>query len=136
MRKLLKRKETYCWTVIIIVMTFIHCFRIESLPCGINVDEMGMGYDAWCLANYGTDRYLNSFPVYLINFSGGQSALYAYLCAPLVYLFGISAAVLRIPAIVFAFITLFFSVKIAKYIWNSQKVNLLVGLLYTVFRFF
>ena len=136
MRKLFKRKEIYCWTVIVIVMTFIHCFRIGNLPCGINVDEMGMGYDAWCLSNYGTDRYLNSFPVYLINFSGGQSALYAYLCAPFVHLFGISATVLRIPAIIFSFITLFFSVQIANRIWNSKKVNLLVALLYTVFPVF
>lgn len=130
------RMETFCWAVILVILVFIHCFQIGSVPCGINVDEMGMGYDAWCLSHYGTDRYLNSFPVYLINFSGGQSALYAYLCAPLVYMFGISATTLRIPAIFFSFITLFFTVQIANFIWNNKKVSLLVGILYTVFPVF
>ena len=127
-----KKKYNMCWIALITVMAFIHCFRIGSIPYGINVDEMGMGYDAWCLANFGTDRYLKTFPVYLINFGGGQSALYAYLCAPFVYIFGISAVTLRIPAIIFAFMTLFFSVKIADCIWNDKRMNLLVGLIYTM----
>lgn len=134
--KMPERYRNCCWAAIIAAMAFIHCFRIGSLPCGINVDEMGMGYDAWCLANYGTDRYMNSFPVYLINFSGGQSALYAYLCAPFVYLFGISAWVLRMPAVIFSFITLFFSVRIADYIWTDKNINLLTGFLYTIFPVF
>ena len=132
MKTVLRKKENWCWLVIIAVTAFIHCFQIGSIPYGINVDEMGMGYDAWCLANFGTDRYLNSFPVYLINFSGGQSALYAYLCAPFVYLFGISATVLRIPAVIFSFITLFFSIRIADYLWSDKRINLLVGFIYMV----
>ena len=67
MAKIIRRKENICWAIIIIFTVFIHCFKIGSIPYGIDVDEMGMGYDAWCLANFGTDRYLNSFPVYLIN---------------------------------------------------------------------
>lgn len=131
MKEILK-KENCCWMLIIAITAFIHCFMIGDIPYGINVDEMGMGYDAWCLSKFGTDRYLNSFPVYLINFSGGQSALYAYLCAPFVYLFGISAAVLRIPAVIFSFITLFFVVKIAEYIWDDKKIHFLSAFIYMV----
>lgn len=132
MVNLLKRKEKICWAIIIILTIFIHCFKIGSIPYGINVDEMGMGYDAWCLANFGTDRYLNSFPVYLINYSGGQSALYAYLCAPFVYIFGFSATVFRIPAVIFSFLTFLFSIKIADKLWHNKKLNLLVGFIYMV----
>lgn len=131
--KILKK---YYWILIIGIMLFIHCFRIGNIPYGINVDEMGMGYDAWCLANWGVDRYQNSYPLYLINFSGGQSALYAYLCAPFVYAFGLSAAVLRIPAIIFSFVTLYFAVRISDCLWNNRKSNIVVGFLYTVLPVF
>ena len=67
---------------------FVHLFQITKIPNGIHVDEMGMGYDAWCLAHFGVDRYLKAYPVYLMNFGGGQSALYAYLCIPFVKWFG------------------------------------------------
>lgn len=136
MKDFFKKKENLCWLGIISVTLFIHCFRIGDIPYGINVDEMGMGYDAWCLSHYGTDRYLNSFPIYLINFSGGQSALYAYLCAPFVYLFGVSAAVLRIPAVLFSFITFFFAIRITDFLWHNKKINMLTGFLYAIFPVF
>lgn len=129
-----KSKKYYYFSlaVILIIMIFMHLFRLGDIPYGINVDEMGMGYDAWCLSHFGTDRYLNSFPVYLINFSGGQSALYAYLCAPFVYFFGISATVLRIPAAIFSFITLIFLVKTVNLLFESKYLNLITGIIYTI----
>ena len=56
-------------------------YRLPEIPRGIHVDEAGMAFDAFCLSHYGTDRYGLSRPVYLANYGGGQSALYAYLAA-------------------------------------------------------
>lgn len=86
---------------------FVHLFQITKIPNGIHVDEMGMGYDAWCLAHFGVDRYLKAYPVYLMNFGGGQSALYAYLCIPFVKWFGLSPLSIRLPGILLYMISLF-----------------------------
>lgn len=66
-------------------------------PYGINLDEAIAGYDAWCIAHYGVDQHLNSYPVYLKSWGSGQSALYAYLSAPFISLFGFSLPVHRLP---------------------------------------
>lgn len=125
------------WVMMIALFLLMHVYRIGDLPYGIQCDEMGMGYDAWCLANFGTDRYQNSFPVYLINFSGGQSALYAYLCAPFVYFWGFSATVFRIPAIICSIATAFFILKIIEMIYpQNKKIKLFVFFLYTIFPIF
>ena len=63
-------------------------WMLADIPRGLHVDEAGMAYDAYCLANFGTDRYLKHFPVYLINYGDGQSAMYAYLAAICVKLMG------------------------------------------------
>ena len=82
---------------IIKVLWFIFCFilavivrvyKISDIPYGLNFDEAGMGYDAWTLQKYHVDRWLNRLPVYLVNYGGGQSALYAYLCAFFIRFFG------------------------------------------------
>ena len=86
---------------------FVHLFQITKIPNGIHVDEMGMGYDAWCLAHFGVDRYLKAYPVYLMNFGGDQSALYAYLCIPFVKWFGLSPLSIRLPGILLYMISLF-----------------------------
>lgn len=89
---------------------FIHVYRLSTIPYGINVDEMGTGYDAWCIANFGVDRFLKSFPVYFINYADGQSALYTYLVAILIKFFHMPLNILtiRIPIFVFSCLTLFF----------------------------
>ena len=63
----------------VFILAFTHLYRITSVPFGLNIDEAGSCYDAWSLAHFGVDRYLNSFPVYFSNFGSGQSALFVYL---------------------------------------------------------
>ena len=46
MKHTIKERGVYCWVIIVFVMFCIHCYQIGQIPCGINVDEMGMGYDA------------------------------------------------------------------------------------------
>jgi len=68
-----------------------------SIPTGIFVDEAISGYDSWCLAYYGVDQHLLSYPVYLKSWGSGQSAVYAYLGIPFIKLFGLSVPVYRLP---------------------------------------
>lgn len=84
----------------------MHTFMISIVPWGVHLDEAALGYNAYCIANYGVDRYLNYMPVYVANFEGGQSALYTYMCAVLIKFMGTGTTVLRTPAFIFAVITL------------------------------
>lgn len=89
----------FCFTLAVIVRVY----KVGDIPYGIHIDEAGMGYDAWALQKYHVDRWLNRFPVYLINFEGGQSVLYAYLCALFIRIFGggqWNVVLLRMPGIV------------------------------------
>ena len=65
---IVNNKIKILFTIILLIAIFIRIYRVQEIPHGLNVDEAGMAYDAYCLANYGTDRYLNHLPVYLINF--------------------------------------------------------------------
>lgn len=85
---------------------FTRIYNIDTLLNGLHVDEAGMGYDAFCIANYGVDRYLNKFPVYMINFGGGQSALYTYLSAIFVKVIGLNVIAIRMPGIVLSLLAI------------------------------
>lgn len=75
----IEKNSNKIFVIIFIIFAFILLYKLGSVPRGIHVDEAGMAFDAISIAQNGTDRYLNKLPVYLINFGGGQSALYAYL---------------------------------------------------------
>ncbi|MBQ2803705.1 MAG: glycosyltransferase family 39 protein [Lachnospiraceae bacterium] len=135
----MKKKYLYHIAVSCLFIGFIitRFFRVTTIPSGFHVDEAGMAYDAWSLAHYGYDRHLNSWPMYLINFGGGQSIMYAYLCAGLFKLFGYHPLLIRLPSIVFSFLTLLFGMLIAKKVYPQNKyLPLLTGLLLTICPYF
>ena len=61
--------------ILFVLTIFTSIFKLGEIPYGLHVDEAGMAYDAFCISNYGVDRYLNKYPVYLINYGGGH-----YVC--------------------------------------------------------
>lgn len=40
------------------VTVFLRFYKLTVLPDVLHIDEAALGYNSWCLANYGTDRYL------------------------------------------------------------------------------
>lgn len=113
---ILKNKYVYItiFVIMIILAIFTRIYKIDVLLNGLHADEAGMGYDAYCIANYGVDRFLNKLPVYMINFGGGQSALYTYLAAIIVKLMGLSILSIRLPGIILSLLAIIFGYILVK----------------------
>lgn len=132
----LNEKKIYIISVVLfLVYLALHYYKLASIPFGVHVDEAGAGYDAWCLSNWGVDRYLKEWPVYLINFGGGQSALYAYLTIPFVKLFGLTVKAVRMPAFCMSVLTFVFGTLIVKEILG-KKAMLLAQFFLVIFPYF
>lgn len=112
-------------------------WRLATIPSGLHLDETSMAYSAWCLSQYGVDRYLNSWPIYLLNFGGGQSLLYAYLLAGLFKLFGFHMILIRIPGVLFSLLTLLFGMAVARMIFPEHRyAPFITGAVVTVCPYF
>lgn len=103
------------------IFAITRLWRLSTIPSGFHVDEASMAYSAWCLSQYGVDRYLCSWPVYLMNFGGGQSVLYAYLLAGLFKIFGFHYILIRIPSVIFSLFNLIFGMGIIRMIYPEHK---------------
>ncbi len=126
-------KKTIYFGVIYFIAILSRLIFLKSSPAGLHVDEAGMAYDAYCLANYGVDRNLISFPVYLINYGGGQSALYAYVAALFIKFMGLNMISIRLPGVVFSLITLFAGEKIVKRVCGEDSAAAYIyPVLYTI----
>lgn len=111
--------------VFAILIFFSRIYKFGEVPKSIGVDEAGAAYDAYTLANYGVDRYLNSYPLYLINFGGGQSVLYAYATIPFIKLFGANLITYRLPELLFYLMGI-----VVSYILVNKLKNKKMALLY------
>ena len=61
----------------------------------------------------------------MINYGGGQSALYTYLAALLIKIFGFSLTVIRLPALIFSILYMVFGFLLTKDLKN-KKLAILV----------
>lgn len=107
------RKLTYCTLVILLAGILVRSINL-TYPHGIFVDEAMGAYDSWCLAHFGVDSNLASYPVYLKSWGTGQSALYAYFALPFIKIFGLNIVAYRLPMSIIgclALIILYLTVK-------------------------
>lgn len=124
---------TYNIQIILIVLLyqFLCLYKITDIPYGYNIDEAGTAVDAYFLANFGVDRYNTSWPVYFMNYGGGQNALNQYLCAITVRLFGFNMLQVKIPGVVVNVIGLIYLIKLFQKLFN-KKYGLITGLIYQI----
>ncbi len=116
-----KGRELLIWSGVLLLAALLRLVRLNQLPYGIHIDEVGMAYDSYYLAKEGVDRWCMSYPVYLLNYGSGQSALYAYLCMFLVKLTGgINPWIIRLPSVAFGMLTLLAGGLIIKELWGKR----------------
>ncbi|MBQ8093637.1 MAG: hypothetical protein IJ242_08695 [Clostridia bacterium] len=120
LNKIKSNKLEALWFISLIFAVSFKIIRIDTIPAGFNIDELGSVYDAWSLLNYGVDRWRMSWPVYFLNYGSGQNALYTYMLIPLFSLFGISQTVIHTPSLLSSFLLLFGGCGIIRLCWSER----------------
>ncbi len=133
-------KKLLTWTnliilIIVVLAVFTRFYKLTELPVGLNLDEAATAYDAFCLAHWRVNRQLMHLPVYLPNFGGGQSALYAYILAVFIKIFGLNTFIIRLPGALFSLLVILVGALIVKETLG-KKAGLLAAFLLTIFPYF
>ncbi|WP_292143583.1 ArnT family glycosyltransferase [Butyrivibrio sp.] len=133
------KDSKYFYTVVSVVMLvlalILRLYKLSDIPRGLHVDEIGMGYDSWCIAHFGVDRYLNSFPMYLSNYGGGQSALYCYLTVPFILLGGFTPLMLRLPSVIFSMLAGIFGWRLVRIV-SGKRASIIYLFIYLTIPYF
>ena len=133
--KLLEKYANIIFLLIFFIATIAITYKVSNVPQGLHVDEAGAFYDAICISKYGVDRYLYKFPVYFVNFGGGQNALYTYLAAILIKIFGANTTIFRLPAILLSLLSMACLYKLICEN-NSKKQALFTSFILAICPFF
>lgn len=128
--------EVICLFAILLSFLISHLYLLGENAYGLNADEMGLGYDAWTLANFGTDRWGTSWPVYILNHGNGSSILYTICCIPFVAIWGVNAITIRIPMVLFGVLFLFVGSIYIYRKYQSWKSVIVFGVLCSILPYF
>lgn len=124
-------------TVLLFVGTRL--FRLDSVPFtawGMELDELGAAYDAWCIQGWGVDRYLTKMPLMFLNTGDGQNALYIYMAALMFKIFGFSLVKFRLIAVICATAAFVCLYHLSKMIYGNEIYSIVPITLMTVMPVF
>ena len=93
------QKDSIIFFICFLYIFIFHLFSYNRF--GYYVDEIGSMYDAYCITNFGVDRWLNSYPIHFLNYGDGQSAIFVYILSILFKLFGYEKWVIRLVPLFF-----------------------------------
>ncbi len=120
----LSDKYNIYFILILAVGVFLRLYKFGTLPLGVNQDEAYAGYEAFCLANYGTDSTGRPWPVYFITWDSGMSVLQSYLAIPFVKIFGLSVYTIRLPQLICSILALPVMYLLFKEITGNKRIAL------------
>lgn len=109
--------KRYILVALFVVAAFLRLYQLWNVPPSPSLDEVSIGYNAYSIMMTGKDEYGSPFPLLLRAYDDFRPALYVYLTIPFIYLFGLTAFAVRLPAFFLSLITL----------WATYRIGVLLG---------
>lgn len=118
--------------LIISLALFLRVFNLGKSPQSVNWDEASFGYNALLLWQTGKDEYGVKLPLALKAFGEYKPALYAYLTAPFVGIFGLNEFTTRIVSALAGTLSVLMIFLLGRKISSKNSVGLLAAFLLAV----
>lgn len=110
--------------LVLIIGVFLRLYQIDSLPPGLNHDEVSTGYNAYSLLKTGKDHYGQEFPLVFRSFNSYILPLYTYLTVIPTAFLGPTILSVRLvsllASILLLFITVLFVFEIKKLTFGAR----------------
>ncbi len=101
-------------TAILLLAAYLRIYRLDDIPYGLVPDEAIRGYDAYSVWKTGADSYNKAWPLFVRGLDDYTAALYIYLSAPFMGIFGLSALSTRLAAAMAGLLTVALSYQLAR----------------------
>ncbi len=121
----MKKNHKIIFSLILLLAVFFRFWHLNSLPSGLNWDEISHGYNAYSLLKTGKDQWGQSWPIFNFRAYGDYpTAANLYFTLPSVALFGLNAFSIRLPSAIFGLLFVIFNYLLAKIIFKNEKLAL------------
>lgn len=114
---------------IIVFITFLHTYKLDTIPLGLFFDESTIGVHASNLTQTGLETYDGKIPLFLKSDADYDSPILIYTTAAFFKLFGVSEFTLRLPNVLFFSIALLSTFLLVFKIFGNAKSVLIYFLI-------
>lgn len=104
---------------------FTRLVMISQIPVSVYWDEASIAYNAYSIATTGADEWGEAFPVHFRAFGEFKLPVFIYTVAIFVKLFGLNEFSIRLPSVIFSFVTLILTYLLSKKLSGKESIALL-----------
>lgn len=99
----MKSKNTFLilFFLVIGIGFLLRIWNLGNVPPSPDWDEAALGYNAYSILQTGKDEYGEFLPLVLRSFDDYKPGLYTYFIIPLISVFGLDVAAVRLPSVLF-----------------------------------
>lgn len=99
-RKLGQSRRFIAFLVLIVLLAFfLRIYRVQSVPPGLYVDEVAIGFNAYSILKTGRDEYGVLLPLFFKSFGDFKLPIYIYLTSLSEFFFGKNELAVRLPSV-------------------------------------
>jgi|SRR3972149_6626418 len=130
------RKSKYFVPLLLFIIVIVACvlrfWQLGNVPLSLDWDEVSWGYNAYSILETGKDEYGKKLPIVIQSLNDYKPALYMYLVVPLIYVFGLTNAVVRFPNALFGVFSVFITYFLVKELFERRDIAILSSFLLAV----
>ena len=116
---------------IFILAFLVRVYQLPSLP-SLNPDEAALGYNAYSLLNTGKDEHGISWPLHFLSFGDYKPGGYVYTDLPFIKLMGLTPLAVRLPNLIFSFLSIYILYKLILLLTLDFKLSSLSAFILTI----
>jgi hypothetical protein len=120
------------FSCIIGVALLVRVLQLQNIPSGLHHDEVWFAYNAFLLAEQGTNLYNEKFPLTVDMWGEHVSAAHSYWAVPFISLFGLHTAAFRLTTVTFSLLTLLAAAFFLYRVTRKSLVVLIFSLLFAL----
>ncbi len=126
----MKYKYNIILFLIILFGSFIRLYRIDSIPNGLQQDELSIGYNAYSILKTGKDEHGKIMPLQFIAFGEYKLPVSIYATVPFIYIFGLNEIAVRLPFGIFGIATIIVFTLIIRDVFlenHNRNIAMIIG---------
>jgi 4-amino-4-deoxy-L-arabinose transferase-like glycosyltransferase len=128
----MNKKQLILLGLLFLFSLFIRIYDLSKSPPALFSDEVDLGYQAFSFLKTGSDYFGNKFPISFHSFSDYRAPFYIYSVVPFVAIFGLNEISVRLPAVIFSILGIFYFYLIMKKISKNFLFSYLSSILLSI----
>lgn len=108
---------------ILLLATFLRFYNIDTIPHGLYIDEVSIGYNAYSILTKGVDEHGVASPLFFRAFGEYKMPVEIYLTSLSMAVFGKSEFAVRFPSALFGTLTVLLMYLLVRNVFHIQRTN-------------